>query len=261
MSSKTKKGKRSKTTKRTKKASKPVYPIPSISRVWQECGDEFGDRGCAYILVGMAFLMFVVYNGSIVVGDKQAHQASLNFPQIGYFALVFGTFTAPFILFRMTTVVRKIMKTPVNVAFFMAVFAVLIYYNSPVHSYLLADNRHYTFYVWKRFYESVPCFRFLWIPFYILVWMFIITAMGVQKVYLFTFFLCTAMNIVPQLLMEFRYFIPAYLFARMTFRNATWPELILEFCFNQLINLATVYLFLHRPFTWPDSVETQRFMW
>lgn len=256
-----KKGKRSKPTKRPKKNSKSTFQLPSVNRIWKECGDEFGDRGFAYILVGIFFLMFIVYNGSIVVGDKQAHQATINIPQVGYFAAVFGAFTIPFFLFRIKTVAQKMWECPMNIIVTSGLFAAVIYYNTPVHPYLLADNRHYTFYIWKRFYESVPCFRFVWIPVYITAWTFIIATMGVQKVYLFTYFLCTALNIVPQLLMEFRYFIPAYLFARMTFRNASWAELILEFFINQFINFATVYLFLFKPFTWPDSSDIQRFMW
>ncbi|CAL8132035.1 unnamed protein product [Orchesella dallaii] len=97
---KVKKRKRSKSSTKRPKPVKPVKPpfhLPSIPQR-RACGDDFGDRGCNYVLVGVSFLVFVIYNGSIVVGDKQAHQATLNFPQIGYFELNFGIFTSPFLL-------------------------------------------------------------------------------------------------------------------------------------------------------------------
>lgn len=35
-----------------------------------------------YVLVIMAFIIFVVINGSIVIGDKSAHQAAIHLPQV-----------------------------------------------------------------------------------------------------------------------------------------------------------------------------------
>lgn len=35
-----------------------------------------------YILVIMSFIAFVVFNGSIVVGDKSAHEAAIHLPQV-----------------------------------------------------------------------------------------------------------------------------------------------------------------------------------
>lgn len=248
-----------------KKGNKSGRPsstsIPSLAKIWKDCGDDFTDRGCGYMLVGLAFVMFVIYNGSIVVGDKQAHTASINIPQIMYFALVFGTFTIPFMASRVREVGLQMLALPRYVLYIAALFAVAIYFNTPVHPYLMADNRHYTFYVWKRFYENIPCFRYIWIPFYIMVWTLILSAMGVQKLFLFNYVLCTLINLIPQLLLEFRYFIPAYMFARLTFKKVTWFELLLEFAIHQGFNYLTLYVFLNIPFRWADTPGVQRFMW
>jgi alpha-1,2-glucosyltransferase len=40
-----------------------------------------------HILVVFAFLYFVIQNGSIVLGDKSNHQASIHIPQVFYFFL------------------------------------------------------------------------------------------------------------------------------------------------------------------------------
>jgi alpha-1,2-glucosyltransferase len=38
---------------------------------------------------------------------------------------------------------------------------------SPVHLYLISDNRHYTFYLWKYVYERFPQAKFWLIPVYL----------------------------------------------------------------------------------------------
>lgn len=37
---------------------------------------------CYYIVIILPFVAFVFINGSIVVGDKSAHEASLHLPQV-----------------------------------------------------------------------------------------------------------------------------------------------------------------------------------
>ncbi|KAL9685124.1 hypothetical protein QQ045_022571 [Rhodiola kirilowii] len=53
-----------------------------------------------FVLVLLAFLAFVRWNGSIVLGAKDAHTASLHFPQILYFGLVSALQAMPLIFTR-----------------------------------------------------------------------------------------------------------------------------------------------------------------
>lgn len=41
-----------------------------------------------YILVILLFAGFVYVNGSIVVGDKSAHEAALHLPQVRFFVII-----------------------------------------------------------------------------------------------------------------------------------------------------------------------------
>lgn len=41
-----------------------------------------------YILVIVAFISFVIWNGSIVVGDKSAHQAAIHLPQVNNYTSI-----------------------------------------------------------------------------------------------------------------------------------------------------------------------------
>lgn len=103
--------------------------------------------------------------------------------------------------------------------------------------------------------------------------------------WLIGFSLCTCAAIIPSPLIEPRYFLIPYLIARLhlfsevvtlddqvTPSNQASPEsrkkrhveiraLVLEAVWYLVINAATMYLFLFRPFTWPDSSQWQRFMW
>lgn len=71
-----------------------------------------------------------------------------------------------------------------------------------------------------------------------------------------------AINLAPQLLLEFRYFIVPYLLYRLQVRPRSWARLASEAAAHAAVDAATVALFLWRPFAWdhePDQV--QRFMW
>ena len=51
-----------------------------------------------YVAVGTTFALFLVWNGSVVVGDKTHHQMHLHLPQIFYFVSFSFFFSLPYIL-------------------------------------------------------------------------------------------------------------------------------------------------------------------
>ena len=81
----------------------------------------------------------------------------------------------------------------------------------------------------------------------------------------------TALAIVPSPLIEPRYFIVPYLLFRLHLgpsdatpaAQARWQRAVLvELAFNIVVNAGTVYVFLERPFAWPNEPgRLQRFMW
>ena len=58
-----------------------------------------------YLTVVLAFLAFVVKNGSIVVNDKSHHQASFHMPQLFYFVVFACAMAAPHFIFNLRLVV------------------------------------------------------------------------------------------------------------------------------------------------------------
>ena len=52
--------------------------------------------------------------------------------------------------------------------FAVAVLACIIHWGTMAHPYLLADNRHFTFYLWRKVIMQHWTLKFLLIPIYIL---------------------------------------------------------------------------------------------
>lgn len=215
-----------------------------------------------FIVIGLCFLGFIFWNGGLVVGDRSAHQAVLNFPQLFYFSLFLVVFCFPYMVVCVKRVLVTVIKHWMLILMLMLGCIVIIHFNTHVHPYLLADNRHYTFYVWKRLYERHFLIRFLLIPVYLF------GAISVNQLLKETdlafrtgYFAFVTLCLVPQRLLEFRYFIVPFLMLRLHIRLKTWWQLVAEFILFVCINASTIYLFITRTFYWPDSQEVQRFLW
>ncbi|XP_061618207.1 dol-P-Glc:Glc(2)Man(9)GlcNAc(2)-PP-Dol alpha-1,2-glucosyltransferase [Phyllopteryx taeniolatus] len=217
-----------------------------------------------YALVAMCFVAFVWQNGGVVVGDRANHEACLNFPQLFYFLSFSLFFSLPVSLcrHRVRRFLQAVKKQPVLFLAATVVSVLLVWKFTAVHKYLLADNRHVTFYVWKRFFQRHEVLRFLLIPVYIFAgWNFLDSLKSRSLFWSLAFLACLLAATVPQKLLEFRYFIIPYLMYRVHMPLPSLPRLALEFVLYTAVNVATVYVFVAKTFRWPDNAATQRFMW
>lgn len=215
-----------------------------------------------FIMVGLCFVGFVVWNGGLVVGDRSAHQAVLNIPQLLYYSLFLVIFTSPYIVGRVKHVLASVTNNWKLVLMLVIGCIIVIYYNTYVHPYLLADNRHYTFYVWKRLYERHFLIKYLLIPIYIFGVFSVSQVLKETDVtFRIGYFAFVALCLVPQKLLEFRYFVVPFLMLRLHVCLKSWWQLIGEFVLFFCINASTIYLFVTRTFYWSDSEEVQRFLW
>ncbi|CAH8515335.1 unnamed protein product, partial [Schistosoma intercalatum] len=115
-----------------------------------------------FVLVLFSFVSFVIINKGIVLGDREAHTAVLNITQFFYF-VTFCALSTPiqfvgYIVnsiksFRNLLVNRSwrvltifLMLTPT----FVLIILISLKYCLFVHPYLISDNRHYTFYIWRK---------------------------------------------------------------------------------------------------------------
>lgn len=216
-----------------------------------------------YIIVGLAFLAFVHLNQGIVVGDRSAHTATIHITQLGYFAAFFTGLTWSFAVKNVREFFEFMRQNYCKVIVAVAVMALIIQYNTLAHPYLLADNRHYTFYIWRKVFMRHWLVKFLLIPSY-LFGFFHICKCIVKADLMFKLVLpaCVVLSLVPQLLLEFRYFILPYIFIRAQVKPNCWKSLALETAMIVGINMATLYVFLYKPFTWDQEPGSlQRFMW
>ncbi|MBN3326447.1 AG10B glucosyltransferase, partial [Atractosteus spatula] len=217
-----------------------------------------------YTTVAMGFLVFIILNRGIVVGDRSSHEACLNFPQLFYFfsfTLVFSVFDT-LSCQKIVNFFRFLKKYPLLFLFLTALSLFMVWKFTFVHKYLLADNRHYPFYIWKKIFQRHELVPFLLVPGYVFaVWILFEALKSKSLFWNLMFFACLSAASVPQKLLEFRYFILPYLIYRLNIPVPSIFRLILEIGFYTTVNTVTIYIFLNKTFNWPDSTDLQRFMW
>ncbi|KAI0016378.1 glycosyltransferase family 59 protein [Xylariomycetidae sp. FL0641] len=298
-------------------------------------------------MVLVAFVAFVAWNGGVVLGDKSNHVATIHLAQMLYIWPLFTFFSAPLLIpvalrlvyraWTFTTSSRtprlgKPLKTPyskqspalnlVNAlgsSYFLQAAVVLLLtlasalliarYNTIIHPFTLADNRHYMFYVFRYSILRAPWVRYALAPVYIgcayLCWGALqgpsssaprsptqkdknkveTSTQGTQSPPTSTvllLLLTTALSLITAPLVEPRYFILPWVFWRLLVPppsssavrgggRSHWSDvalLVAETAWHVLINVATMYIFITRPFYWwaPDGTvadggNVQRFMW
>lgn len=217
-----------------------------------------------YALVGFVFVTFVIINKGIVIGDKEAHQPKLHLAQMLYFLGFCSIFGSSWI-FHIRLLRRFlyfIIRSPVTAALASALIIYLISFGRYAHPYLLADNRHLTFYIWRRILDRHNSYvPYLLTPIYLLsslsIWHHF-RSKGCKRTLLYIF--CTIAVTIPNGLLEPRYFIIPYIILRLNI-DTGFVGLILEICQHFIINVSMHYLFVHKTFRWSDSPEVQRIMW
>ncbi|KAK3756138.1 hypothetical protein RRG08_038156 [Elysia crispata] len=72
---------------------------------------------------------------------------------------------------------------------------------------------------------------------------------------------CVFASLVPHSLLEFRYFIIPFYVLRLNMKPPCTKLLVVELLMYVVINAATIFMFVKRPFYWPEVNTAQRFMW
>ena len=226
----------------------------------------------AYGFVVVIFGAFVVWNGGIVVGDRTQHTACLNFPQLFYMllftlAMCSSLFLLPQDIPSYLKTLLSTLKKPLHILGLTSAAALIgfiVYKFTYVHEYLLADNRHYPFYIWRKVYARHWSAKYILIPVYMFAAFCIHGKLTLKqhRLWILMFYICVAVVTIPQKLIEFRYFIIPYLLFRLHVPLTSYARLLLECVLYVAVNAMTIYLFLEKPFHWSHSPEeVQRFMW
>ncbi|EMD41574.1 glycosyltransferase family 59 protein [Gelatoporia subvermispora B] len=221
-----------------------------------------------YALVLAAFGAFVKWNGGIVLGDKSNHVPAFHVPQLYYF-ISFATILgwpalisadggiqglARDVWARMFGSKRNAALTSLAAI----LMGVTIHKYTIHHPFLLSDNRHYTFYVWRRIFLLHPAVPYLLIPGYIAcAWAWFLRIGQdqtlLQNLLLPVFVLPT---LLPTPLLEPRYFLIPYVLLRAQIKDAPGWGVAVEGLWYAAINATTMWVFLYK-----ERVGVGRFMW
>lgn len=221
----------------------PIY----LRKFWPHC------------VIFVSFVAWLWHNGSVVVGDKAHHETVLHFSQLLYFAAFCqGMLLGETSLQRQFSVVRKSWK----LFLLMCVFSFWCLKDSfVVHPFLLADNRHFSFYVMRRILLRSSWSRFALVPFFAfcltgLADLFAFSSKALFSALLFGVVLQTCLS--P--LLEFRYFLVPFVLMYVHGRPTEPRRYGVSFLFYMLLNILQFYLFFYRTFEYADG-SVGRFMW
>ena len=145
------------------------------------------------------------------VGDKEAHAPQVHVVQLLYFAGFAVAMTLPA---HLPSILLPLVRWRLLVAAVLLIPAMLltIHKFTIAHPYLVADNRHYTFYLWKNILNRHPLVRYSLAPVYALCCLSLANKLGAfsgsqaRALWLLGLTVCTAAVLVPAGLIELRYF-------------------------------------------------------
>lgn len=217
-----------------------------------------------YIAMVVAFFAFLVLNGGIVVGDRSSHEVCLHFPQLFYFFSFTLFFSFPHLVTpsKIVSFLHSLRRNWLQYIVVATTSLFLVWKFTYAHKYLLADNRHYTFYVWRKIFQRHELVKYILIPVYIFAgWSFTDSLKSKSVFWNLVYFVCLFATTVPQKLLEFRYFILPYIIYRLNIPMPSLSKLLLELALYLSVNAVTFHFFLNKPFQGPNNEAVQRFMW
>lgn len=232
----------------------------------------------AHVIVGVIYASFLFVNGGVAIGDKSHHQVSLHYAMLPYFLGFHALSYAPLQLLHPRHLAEDIRLLLRPAHGFLLPFAsacaglcaMVMATGDAAHAFILADNRHFTFYIYRRWLLRSELRRVILVPLY---------AWGVVSPFLelvngnsasasngngderrklmyhvsdVVLLLCAGATLIPSPLLEPRYFVVAHMLLCMQRmsrlqRHCAWK---LGWLSTGLItaNVALVYVFAEMPF-------------
>ncbi|KAG8981857.1 glucosyltransferase [Tulasnella sp. JGI-2019a] len=233
-----------------------------------------------YLFALIGFVGFIVWNGGIVLGDKSNHVPSTHVPQIFYFIAFATAFAWPALLsgkkYGAIGLVKAVIKRmagtwrrAIATCGLLIIIEFFIWKYTMHHPFLLSDNRHYTFYLWRRVMMAHPSVPYLLGPIYLICgwtwWVRLAPTSPLIDLLILPLF--TLITLLPTPLLEPRYFIIPFLLLRIQLAKepsrGEWAHLV-EFSWYALINIVTMWVFLfapREPTRGAEDLGIVRFMW
>lgn len=212
---------------------------------------------CGYILLAVMFLSTFVWNDfQLTFGDHEHHTPALHFAQIVYCgAAVFCG-----ILFHALDphLITRLTGSWVYQTCAISLLGILLCaYGAIAHPFLLADNRHLTFYVWRKALRFVGVRTLLGATFGPILMVLQVMVKG-SSIRLGLIALTASATLLPAPLLEPRYFFVPYLFTRLHIRRGQQMRSLANVITFLIVDFLLLGIFLHHPF-YQGSVQ-QRIM-
>ena len=166
-------------------------------------------------------------------GDKDNHIATLHIAQMLYIWPFILFFSWPVILLpQLSTLLtntlslqqlRNRLPRPAITISILLLMGAIVHYNTIVHPFTLADNRHYTFYVFRILTRYSPLVKYGAVPVYFVCAWLVLNAIGgsgqkedaVRVSFVLVWLISTILSLVTAPLVEPRYFIVPWLIWRL----------------------------------------------
>ncbi|XBW38843.1 hypothetical protein QEN19_004436 [Hanseniaspora menglaensis] len=241
------------------------------------------------------FLLFLITNKSIALGDQSNHKFSLHIMQI-FYCFSFITFFSFPLWFNQEFIIKYFIKTFGDI---IKVIVTLLYYLliafsirffTIEHPFLLSDNRHLSFYIFKKIiFRNFFTKYFVALPFYHFAWYTVndllfesllhfpdtLSPLKIHKSFelplmlthisKFVYYICLLLTLVPTPLFEPRYYIIPYLVWRifvMPKHGNIAAVLLKEFIWLFIIDIAVFGLFCKiEIWSWTELDFAQRIIW
>jgi alpha-1,2-glucosyltransferase len=166
-----------------------------------------------------------------LVGDKANHKPVLHLAMPLHMLAVTAGVLLPVLIDRAykTNLIGWLsLANTLYATWFVVVFGVVVYIMDRFclsHPFLLADNRHYTFYAWHRILQH-PNLRLLLTPPYFIsaVSICLVLREARGSVWVFIFIVAAVLTLVPAHLFELRYFTPAVTIAILNLPAPKSPQ-------------------------------------
>lgn len=217
----------------------------------------------AYGATFASFIAFMIVNGGITLGDKSNHQVSAHGMQLVYCAVFVSGLTWPVWLSKAKLRHYLSFLTLYGGAPSAILLAAVVYVSRTqlvVHPFLLADNRHYTFYLYRRLLSkpllvtaAAPAFHFcLWNAFHSVY-------RNLGPVSTLALAVAWVLTLVPSPLFEPRYYIVPLVVFRLFARSQRRDTL--EWVWYMAVNAAVFAVFFSYTFDWATEAHPQRIIW
>lgn len=223
----------------------------------------------------LSFVVFVARNGGVVLGDREAHRPAPHLVQFFYcgLAVACARFPAHFGPESLRDAKRALLggggggpraaapRLLMASALLLGTLFVVSEFTM-VHPYTLADNRHYTFYVWRRFLGRSRIARLSLSAPYLLSLHSLARALHrtQSQLVVFAYFACAACTVIMAELLEFRYFVVPYAVCSLLAPPLERRGALAVLGAFAAVDIGLEWVFLRRTYVWPDG-SIARFMW